>query len=91
MHAVSTNQIPDILYFSDKDRYQSFLGSISLGQIDQELITKATEMDNNWGKYKKYTDQRRFQIGKYAVENGIAASVRKYRPNFPKINKSTIG
>ena len=40
------------------------------------------------GKYKK--DQQRFQIGKYAAENGTAVLVRKYRPNFSKINESTI-
>ena len=90
MDAVLTNHITDILYFSNKDRYKFFLGSISLKQIDQELITNATETDNTRGRYEKYTDQQRFQIGKYAVENGTAASVRKYRPYFPKINESTI-
>ena len=38
----------------------------------------------------KKTDQQRFQIRKNAAENGTAASVQKYRPNFPKINERTI-
>ena len=82
MHPVSY-----ILYFNDKDRYQSFLSSISLGQ---ELISNSTEADNTRGKYKKYSDQQRFQKGKYAVENGTAASVRKQGSNFPKINERII-
>ena len=29
-------------------------------------------------------------MGKYASENGTSAAVRKFRPDFPKINESTI-
>ena len=29
-------------------------------------------------------------MGKYALETGTSAAVRKFRPNFPKINESTI-
>ena len=91
MHSVSTSQVTDILYFNDKGRYQYLLVSVSLGQIDQKLITNSTETDNTRGKYKKYKDQQRFQIGKCAAENVTAASVQKYRANyFPKINESTI-
>ena len=86
-----TNQITDILYFNNTDRYQSFLGWIGLGHIDQELVTNATETDNTRGKYKKHTDQQHFQIGKYAAENGNASSVQRYSLNFPKINENTIG
>ena len=78
------------MYFNNKDCYQSFLGSISLRQIYQELITNAIEIDNTRRKYKKYTDQQRFQIEKYATENGTAALAQKYGPKFPQINKSTI-
>ena len=46
MHAVSTFQITDILYFNDEGRYQSCLGSVSFGQINEESITNASESDN---------------------------------------------
>ena len=87
MHVVSTNQIIDILHFNDKDCYLPFFGLISPGQIDK---TYATKTDNTRGNYQKYTDQERFQVGKYAAEYDIISSVRKYRPNFPKIKESTI-
>ena len=29
-------------------------------------------------------------MGKYASENGTSAAVRKFQPDFPKINESTI-
>ena len=64
MHAVSTFQITDILYFNDEGRYQSCLGSVSFGQINEESITNASESDNTQGKYEINRDQRRFQIGK---------------------------
>ena len=53
----------------------------SSSQMQQKQIIRE-------GKYKK--DQQRFQIGKYAAENGTAVLVRKYWPNFSKINESTI-
>ena len=61
-----------------------------IGQIDLEIIDTSIAKNNVRGKYIRYTDQQRFQIGKYASENGTTASVRKYRTDFPKINKSTV-
>ena len=29
-------------------------------------------------------------MGKYASETGTSAAIRKFRPDFPKINESTI-
>ena len=36
------------------------------------------------------SDEDCFKIGKYAIENGSAAAVRKFKSNFPKLNESTV-
>ena len=36
------------------------------------------------------SDEDRYKIGKYAIENGSAAAVRKFKSNFPKLNESTV-
>ena len=63
---------------------------LDLGRIDLELLKTATKKDNARGKYKRYRDKQRYQMGKYASETGTSAAVRKFRPDFPKINESTI-
>ena len=81
------NQITNILYFNDTDRYQSFLGWISVGHIDQELITNATETDTTRGKYKKHTDQQHFQIGKYRRRMALLHRCKGNDLTFPKSTK----
>ena len=59
-------------------------------RIDLEIIDTSIAKNNVRERYIRYTDQQRFQISKYASENGTTASVRKYRTDFPKINESTV-
>ena len=61
-----------------------------IGRIDLEIIDTSIAKNNVRGKYIRYTDKQRFQIGKYASENGTTASVRKCRTDFVKINESTV-
>ena len=42
------------------------------------------------GTIKNTQTKSALQVGKYAAEYDIISSVRKYRPNFPKIKESTI-
>ena len=43
------------------------------------------------GKYQKYTEKQRAQVGRYAAENGVQAAVRKFSREFNhSINESTI-
>ena len=54
------------------------------------LINEHAQGSNVRGNYKKYTDEDRYKIGKYASENGSAATVRKFKSDFPKLNESTV-
>ena len=38
----------------------------------------------------KYTPEERLNIGKYAIEMGTAAAVRKFRKERPKLNEITV-
>ena len=40
--------------------------------------------------YTAFSDQQRAAIGKYAVECGNTAAVRKYRLEIPNIGESTV-
>lgn len=62
-----------------------------LGVTDFKNVQNAVDnLDNKRGTYKKYTDQERFIIGRYASENGATCTVRKYKKQFPKLNESTV-
>ena len=54
------------------------------------LSNEHTQGSNIRGNYKKCTDEDRYKIEKYASENGSAATVRKFKSDFPKLNKSTV-
>ena len=40
--------------------------------------------------YIKWTDEERYNVGKYASQNGIAAAVRHYRSKYQHLNESTV-
>ena len=49
-----------------------------LGVTDFKNVQNAVDsLDNKRGTYKKYTDQERFIIGRYASENEATYTVRK--------------
>ena len=54
------------------------------------LINEHTQGSNVRGNYKKYTYEARYKIGKYASEIGSAATFRKFKSDFTKLNESTV-
>ena len=54
------------------------------------LINEHTLGSNVRGNYKKYADEDRYKIGKYASENGSAATVRKFKSGFSKLDESNV-
>ena len=48
------------------------------------LINEHTQGNNVRRNYKKYTDEDRYKIGNFASESGSAATVWKFKSDFPK-------
>ena len=46
--------------------------------------------NQNAKSYVKWTDKQRFDIGKYAAENGNANAVRKFKAEFATLTESTV-
>ena len=42
------------------------------------------------GTYTKFTPEQKAEIGKQAVEHGVAATVRYYKKRFPGIKESSV-
>ena len=64
---------------------------LSLGVVDNLAIESSIKKSKKArGKYKKYTNEQRFEMGKFASENGPAACVRRFKTVFPKLNESTV-
>ena len=68
------------------------MSSSGLGAIDLLAIAVAlnTNETKSRGKYKKYSSEDRYKIGKYASENGPAASARHFKKKFLSLNESTV-
>ena len=61
--------------------------------MDTQLIEEFTASEKSSGRssqYHKWTDQQRYTIGKYAAESGNAATVRKFKTEFPNLKESTV-
>ena len=67
-------------------------GEHSLGVVDHEVANKATEdsLNEKRFKYKKYSDNERFKIAKYAILHGSRRAARKFQNQFPLLNESTV-
>ena len=65
----------------------------NLGQIDFEAVQNEVEATiqskKKRGIYVVYTPKKRFEIGKYAVENGTLKAVSRYKSRFPSLKEST--
>ena len=68
----------------------TLLDSSDVGRIDVALINEHTQGNNVRRNYKKYTDEDRYKIGNFTSENGSAATVWKFKSDFPKLNESTV-
>ena len=66
----------------------------NLGQIDFEAAQNEVETiiqsKKKRGTYAVYTPKERFEIGKYAVENGTSKAVSRYKSRFPSLKESTV-
>ena len=63
-----------------------------LGAIDFQRVqdSVAVVIPNKRGKYEKYTDKERYDIGKYGSKYGATAAVRKFKNDYPSLNESTV-
>ena len=62
-----------------------------LGAVDNLAIENTIGQDRRTpGKYRKYTNEDKFKIGKFAIKNGAAACVRRFKIDFSKLNDSTV-
>ena len=66
----------------------------NLGQIDFEAVQNEVEATiqskKKRGIYVVYTPKKRFEIGKYAEENGTLKAVSRYKSRFPSLKESTV-
>ena len=66
----------------------------NLGQIDLEAVQnevkKATESKKKRGAYFVYSPEERFNIAKYAIENGTSRAVHHFKRKYPLLNESTV-
>ena len=61
-----------------------------LGSVDEHAITTAVDQaSTSRGKYKIYSDEKCYKIGKCTNVHGSAATVRKFKFKFPELNKLT--
>ena len=66
----------------------------NLGQMDfeavQNEVEKATESKKKRGAYFVYSPEERFNIAKYAVQNGASRAVHHFKIKYPSLNESTV-
>ena len=66
----------------------------NLGQIDlesvQNEVEKAIESKKIRGAHFVYSPEERFNIAKYAVENGTSRAVHHFKRKYPSLNESTV-
>ena len=77
--------------FSDKGCISSMYDE-KVGMVDQEVIEAQVAKDLSIKKRSSYihwSDSNRYKVGKYASQNEIAAAVRHFKTQFPKLNEST--
>ena len=66
----------------------------NFGQIDFEAVQNDAETTiqskKKRGAYVVYKPKERFEIGKYAVENGTSKAVPRCKSRFPLLKESTV-
>ena len=66
---------------------ETYLGAIDFQRVQDSV---AVVIPKKRGKYEKYTDKERYDIGKYGSEYGATAAVRKFKKDYPSLNGSTV-
>ena len=63
----------------------------TLGAMDFALLQNEENVTNRRSqKYTQYSNTNRYDIGKYAAENGNANAVRFFQKDFPDIKESSV-
>ena len=65
---------------------ESTLGSIEFEAANNSL----SNINGKRGKYRKFSDEDRFEIGKYAAINGPGSAVKRFKKSYPHLNESTV-
>ena len=64
----------------------------TLGQVDFDNVTEEFSKDETekHGKYKQYTERDSVAIARYAEQNGLRRTARKFDKQYPNLNESTL-
>ena len=72
----------------------SFQKESGLGILNYVAVTEtasnSSEVSNRKSTYQNWSERERFKIGKYAAQNGHAATVRKFSRNEKPLNESSV-
>ena len=65
-----------------------------IGRVDtqtiNECVSSSKKASSRPTQYRKWTDKDRYDVGKYAAENGNANALRKFQTHFPELKESTV-
>ena len=64
---------------------------IGFGRRTCYITTTVDQASTSRGKYKIYSDEERYKIGKYTSGHGPTSAVRKFKSKLQKLNESTCG
>ena len=63
----------------------------TLGNIKFEAVQESlSKTDHKREQYKKFTDEDRFEIGKYAVIHGSSSTVKRLKNWHPHLKENTV-
>ena len=67
------------------------LGESSLGIVEYASVTRSlSEVNPKRGRYLKFSDEDRFEIGKYAALHGPKSTIIKFKKEHPQLKESTV-
>ena len=67
------------------------LGESSLVIVEYASVTRSlSEVNPKRGRYLKFSDEDRFEIGKYAALHGPKSTIIKFKKEHPQLKESTV-
>ena len=79
---------------SSAQEFPEFQKESGLGMVDYRAVTEAvkssSKKSNRKKRYTRWSNKERFTIGKYAAENGHAATAQKFSSKEKPLNESTV-
>ena len=67
--------------------------TLEIGTLDVQLIRKpfsSAKLLKRQLQYHKWSENERYNVVKYAGENGDINALRKFKTEFPKLSESTV-